>query len=139
MPTETNTCRRELEVEVPVEEVERETERVTREFTLVARLPGFRPGKAPATLVRQRFREDIRSEVLRALVPAALERAFGEKKLVPVGDPAIAELRFEPKQPLRFKASFEVLPEFELKDYKGLEVEAAGAREPDFVGSIEQV
>ncbi|MGH9863588.1 MAG: trigger factor [Candidatus Acidiferrales bacterium] len=125
MPVETNACRRELEVEVPVEEVERETERVTREFAQVARLPGFRPGKAPASLVRQRFWEDIKSEVLRALVPAALESAFREKKLAPIGDPAIAELRFEPKQPLRFKASFEVLPEFELKDYKGLEVEAA--------------
>lgn len=125
MATPTHPLRRELEVEIPLELVQRETERVTREFARHARLPGFRPGKAPAQIIRQRFWDDIRSEVLRALVPASLERAFQEKRLLPVGEPSIADLHFEPDQPLRFKASFEVLPEFELKDYKGLEVEPA--------------
>ncbi|MGH9805404.1 MAG: trigger factor [Candidatus Acidiferrales bacterium] len=125
MATSPHPLRRELEVEIPLELVERETERVTREFARHARLPGFRPGKAPAGIIRQRFWDDIRSEVLRALVPASLERAFQEKRLMPVGEPSIADLRFEPDQPLRFKASFEVLPEIELKDYKGLEVEPA--------------
>jgi len=125
MATPTHPLRRELEVEIPLELVQRETERVTREFARHARLPGFRPGKAPAGIIRQRFWDDIRSEVLRALVPASLERAFQEKRLMPVGEPSIADLHFEPDQPLRFKASFEVLPEIELKDYKGLEVEPA--------------
>ena len=125
MATSTHPLRRELEVEIPLELVQRETERVTREFARHARLPGFRPGKAPAQIIRQRFWEDIRSEVLRALVPASLERAFQERRLMPVGEPSIADLHFEPDQPLRFKASFEVLPEIELKDYKGLEVEPA--------------
>lgn len=125
MATSPHPLRRELEVEIPVELVERETERVTREFARHARLPGFRPGKAPAAIIRQRFWDDIRGEVLRALVPASLERAFQEKQLLPVGEPSIADLHFEPKQPLRFKASFEVLPEIELKEYKGLEVEPA--------------
>ena len=55
MATETNTCQRELEIEIPAETVERETERVTREFARQARLPGFRPGKAPAEMVRRRY------------------------------------------------------------------------------------
>lgn len=125
MATPTHPLRRELEVEIPLELVQSETERVTREFARHARLPGFRPGKAPAGIIRQRFWDDIRGEVLRALVPASLERAFQEKQLMPVGEPSIAELHFEPDQPLRFKASFEVLPEIEIKDYKGLEVEPA--------------
>jgi len=122
---ETNTCARELMIEIPAEEVERETARVTREFARVARLPGFRPGKAPAQLVRRRFWDDIKSEVVHSLVPASLENAFRERKLAPVGQPAIAELTFEPEQPLRFKATFEVMPEIHLGDYKGLEVEPA--------------
>lgn len=125
MATETNPCRRELEIEIPVEVVERETEQVTRALARQVRLPGFRPGKAPPQLVRQRFWEDIKAEVLRSLVPASLETAFRERNLVPVGEPAIAELHFEPQQPLRFKASFEVLPEIKLGDYKGLEFELA--------------
>jgi len=123
--TETNTCQRELEIEIPAETVERETERVTREFARQARLPGFRPGKAPAELVRRRYWDDIKSEVLHHLIPASLENAFKERELAPVGDPAIAELTFEPAKPLRFKATFEVLPEIRLGDYKGLEVEPA--------------
>ena len=125
MATPPHPLRRELEVEIPLELVQRETERVTREFARHARLPGFRPGKAPARIIRQRFWDDIRGEVLRALVPASLERVFQEKRLIPVGEPSIADLHFEPDQPLRFKASFEVLPEIEIKDYKGLEVEPA--------------
>lgn len=123
MTTETNSCVRELEVEVPAETVARETRRVTKEFARLARLPGFRPGKAPAELVRRRFWNDIKSEVLHALVPSSLENTLREKNLSPVGDPAIAELSFEPEKPLRFKATFEVLPEIQLNEYKGLEIE----------------
>ncbi|MFQ5776879.1 MAG: trigger factor [Terriglobia bacterium] len=125
MATEANTCRRELEIEIPAEEVERETQRVTHEFARLARLPGFRPGKAPAQLVRRRFWEDIKGEVLHSLIPTSLENAFRERNLAPVGSPAIAELEFEPAKPLRFKANFEVLPEIILGEYKGLEVEPA--------------
>ncbi len=123
MATETNSCLRELEVEVPAETVARETKRVTKEFARLARLPGFRPGKAPAELVQRRFWEDIKGEVLHALVPSSLENALREKNLSPVGDPSVADLRFEPEKPLRFKATFEVLPEIQLNEYKGLEVE----------------
>ena len=123
MSNKANTCQRELTVEIPVEVVQKETDRVTREFARRARVPGFRPGKAPAQIIQRRFWEDIKSEVVHALVPASLENAFKDKNLSPVGNPSIAELTFEPEQPLRFKATFEVLPEIELGDYKGLEVE----------------
>jgi trigger factor len=103
--------------------VRKETDRVTREFARLARVPGFRPGKAPAQIIRRRFWEDIKGEVVQALVPASLENAFKDNNLSPVGNPSIAELTFEPEQPLRFKATFEVLPEIKLGDYKGLEVE----------------
>lgn len=125
MTLDTNTCQRELEIEIPAEVVEKETQRVTREFTRLARIPGFRPGKAPAELVRRRFWDDIKSEVLHSLIPTSLQNAFREGNLNPVGNPSIAELQFEPAKPLRFKASFEVLPEFTLGEFKGLSVEAA--------------
>jgi len=123
MSEETSTCQRELTVEIPVEIVRKETDRVTREFARLVRVPGFRPGKAPAQIVRRRYWDDIKSEVVQALVPSSLESAFKDKNLSPVGDPSIAELTFEPERPLRFKATFEVMPEFRLAEYKDLEVE----------------
>lgn len=123
MATETNSCVRQLEVEVPAEAVEREIERVTREFARAVRIPGFRPGKAPAPLVRTRFEEEIRGEVLHSLIPDSFQKAAQEKNLRPVSGPRIEQLEFEPGKPLRYRATFEVFPEIRLGDYKGLEIE----------------
>lgn len=124
MTAETNTCLRELQIEIPAEVVEKETERVTREFVRAARIPGFRPGKAPAGVVRARFSDEIKSEVLQSLIPNSLEAAARERNLQPVGRPRIGDLEFEPGKPVRFRATFEVLPEIRLGDYKELEIEA---------------
>jgi trigger factor len=117
------TCRRELELEIPAEKVQQAIERVARDFARVARIPGFRPGKAPVPLVRRRFAEDIKTEVLQSLVPDTLEKAMSERKLVPVTRPQVDKVDFAEGGPLKFRASFEVLPEFELADYQDLEVE----------------
>jgi trigger factor len=117
------TCRRELELEIPAETVQKAVARVAKEFARVARVPGFRPGKAPETLIRRRFADDIKSEVLQSLVPEQIERAVTESKLVPVTQPQVDKLDFPESGPVKFRAVFEVLPEFELGQYKDLEVE----------------
>ncbi len=117
------TCRRELELEIPAEDVQKAVERVAREFARVARVPGFRPGKAPVTLIRRRFADDIKTEVLQSLVPDQIERAVSENKMVPVTQPQIDKVDFAESGPVKFRATFEVLPEFELGQYKDLEVE----------------
>jgi trigger factor len=117
------TCRRELELEIPADTVQKAVERVAREFARVARVPGFRPGKAPVTLIRRRFADDIKSEVLQSLVPQQIERAVTESKLVPVTQPQVDKVDFTETGPVKFRATFEVLPEFELGQYKDLEVE----------------
>lgn len=120
--TET-TCKREIELEIPAENVSKATEKVARDLARVARIPGFRPGKAPVTLIRRRFADDIQGEVLQSLVPEYLEKALDEKKLVPVTRPEVDKVEFKEGEPLKFRAVFEVLPEFELGEYKGLEVQ----------------
>jgi trigger factor len=117
------TCRRELELEIPAETVQKAVERVAKEFARVARVPGFRPGKAPVTLIRRRFADEIKSEVMQSLVPEQIERAVTEGKLVPVTRPQIDKVDFAESGPVKFRATFEVLPEFELGQYKDLEVE----------------
>jgi trigger factor len=117
------TCRRELDLEIPAEEVSKAMERVAKEFAKVARVPGFRPGKAPITLIRRRFADDIKGEVLQSLVPERVEKAVSEQKLTPVSQPKVEQLDFNDGQPLKFRAVFEVLPEFELGSYKDLQLE----------------
>jgi trigger factor len=117
------TCRRELELEIPAEDVSKATEKVAKEIARVARVPGFRPGKAPLALIKRRFSDDIKGEVLQSLVPEKVEQAVAEQKLSPVSQPQVDKLDFNEGQPLKFRAVFEVLPEFELGKYKGLDIE----------------
>src|SRR5216683_1976389 len=117
------SCRRELDLEIPAEEVTKATERVAKELARVARVPGFRPGKAPISLIKRRFADDIKGEVLQSLVPERVEKAVVEEKLSPVSQPQVEKLEFNEGQPLKFRAVFEVLPEFELGKYKGLDIE----------------
>ena len=117
------TCRRELDLEIPADEVTKATEKVAKEFARLANVPGFRRGKAPISLIRRRFADDIKGEVLQSLVPERVEKAVAEQKLTPVSQPHVDKLDYVEGQPLKFRAVFEVLPEFELADYKNLELE----------------
>ena len=117
------TCRRELELEIPAEEVSKATDKVAKELMRVARVPGFRPGKAPITLIKKRFAEEIKGEVLQSLVPETVEKAVAEQKLTPVSQPQVDKLDYNEGQAVKFRAVFEVLPEFELANYKNLEIE----------------
>src|ERR1700704_2581510 len=115
-------CKHSLEISVPVEEVESETGKVVSSFQAKAKLPGFRPGKAPASLIRKQFQGDIRQQVLENLIPRYLQKRVEEEELRLVGRPDITKVKFDPGEPLEFTAEFEVSPEFELKNYTGIEV-----------------
>lgn len=111
-----------LTFEVPAEDVKAATEKTIKVFAKQVRLPGFRPGKAPAHIIRQRFAEEIKGEVLERLIQESLAGALREKNLIPLGPPKIADLKFEFDAPLAFKVDLEVRPAVEPKDYRGLKV-----------------
>lgn len=119
----TSTCKRELVIEVPADEVARATETVAKDLQKLARIPGFRPGKAPISLIRQRFAGEIQEQVLKDLIPGHLRTRVEAEKLEMVDRPAIEDVHLHDNEPLRFKAVFEVWPEFELQNYSGLEME----------------
>ena len=119
---ETLGCKRSLDIEIPLDEVERVRERVISSIKQRVRLPGFRPGKAPLNLIQSRFEGDIRKEVVETLIPQAFRDRIQKDELKVVGQPDVSDLQFEPGQPIRFKANFEVAPEFELGEYRGLPV-----------------
>jgi len=133
---ETQDCKRELIIDVPADVVQREAQKVAAQYARVARLPGFRPGHAPSALVRRKFKDEIKSEVVQALVPKFFKNSLDDRKWVVAGEPEFQDLKFpddQPDQPLTVKATFEIYPEFELKDYKGLELEDR----PAIVGEVD--
>ena len=115
-------CKRSLEIEIPLDEVEQARERVTSSIKERVRLPGFRPGKAPVSMIQSRFEGEIRHEVLELLLPQAFRDRVQKDDIKVVGQPDISDLKFEPGQPIRFKADFEVAPEVEIDEYRGVPV-----------------
>ena len=118
-----DNCKREIAVEVPADAVARETEAVVQRLQKLARVPGFRRGKVPASVVRTRFAEDVKSEVVEVLVPKFFREAVDKQGLVPISQPRVTDLDMQEGQPLRFKASFEVLPPIEVSSYQDLRAE----------------
>jgi trigger factor len=120
-PTETReSTKRELAVEIPAEEVRRETDALVEKYQKLARLPGFRKGHVPASIIRQRFAEDIKTEVAEALIPRYFRQEADRQGLIPVSQPRVSDLHIHEGEPLRFKASFEILPEIRVEGYKEL-------------------
>jgi trigger factor len=120
-PTETTpSTKREIEVEIPPEEVSRETEVLIQKYQKVARIPGFRRGHVPASIIRQRFSQDIQNDVIDALVPKYFRKETERLGVVPISQPRVTELQSPEGKPLHFKASFEVMPEIKVEGYKEL-------------------
>jgi trigger factor len=114
--------RKGLTVEVPVEEVNAAFEKTYGAYARHLKIPGFRPGRVPRELIKQRFAKEAEEEVVQSLVPEALQAAVAEHMLRVVGDPQIDDLSIGQGEPLKFRVTLEVMPEFELKEYKRLKL-----------------
>ena len=129
-PTETNentakesSTKREIAVEIPVEEVNRQRDALVQKYQKVARVPGFRTGHVPGPIIRQRFSEQIKTDMVEALVPRHFRLETERLGMHPVSQPRVTDLHLHEGEPLRFKAAFEVLPEIKLAGYKELRAE----------------
>ena len=123
---EISPTRKQIDVEIDADAVRAVYDRISDNYAKAANVPGFRPGHAPRAVVRTRFKDQIRTEVLRELLPNAVQQAVEEHKLEPLGEP---ELNLENseglnqlgQQPIAFNVGIDVLPEIKLSEYKGLE------------------
>lgn len=119
---EISPVKKKLRVEVPVETVLAEFNRVAATYKRHSRIAGFRPGKAPVSLVKRRYHKDIREDVLRKLIPASYDQAVRERKIRPLGKLQLEQVALNEGEPLVYVAVVETLAEFEVPEYKGLEV-----------------
>ncbi len=135
-PTEATkeSTKREIEIEIPASEVGRQTESLIQKYQKMARIPGFRRGHVPASIIRQRFSEEIKTDVVEALIPRFFRLEADRLGMHPVSQPRVTDLHLHDGEPLRFKAAFEVLPEIKLEGYKELRAER-----PEIAVTEEQV
>ena len=123
-PTDTaESTKREIEIQVPADEVARETEALIQKYQKLARIPGFRRGHVPASIIRQRFKQEIHNDVVDALVPRYFRKETERLGLVPISQPRVTDLHSHEGEGLHFKAGFEVMPEIKVEGYKELRAE----------------
>ena len=134
-------CTREVEIEVPADEITRNYQAVTKRYKKMARIPGFRSGKVPESLIRGRFAEQIRQDVMEAVLPEHFRTAIAERQLKPISQPQVTKIDLEEGKPLRFKAAFEVLPDFSIDGYQDVKVEkpSTGLTDAEFDAELARI
>ena len=134
-------CTRELVLDVPTEDVSKSFRRVTREYQKFAKIPGFRPGKVPEAVVRRRFANEIRKEVIDTLLPERFNQAVRDLGVTPVGQPQVTEMTVEEGSPLHVKAVFEFIPAFSIEGYQNVTVPRppVDITEEEFQHELEQL
>jgi trigger factor len=130
-----------LEVSVPVEAVREAEEKTARRYASTVRLPGFRPGKVPTAVVRKRFKDAIRQQVLETLVNEAFQEVVQREGLRVAAQPHIHDVRFTEGQPLTFELHVELRPEIELARLSGFRLKrnATEVDEDQVAEQIEQL
>lgn len=134
--------RKEIKISIEADAVRVANDRITERYAKLANVPGFRRGHTPQSVVRTRFRDDIRGEVMRELVPQAIQDAIAEYNLNVIGEPDIHVensdgLKMTGTDPIEVHAHVEVLPVIELGEYKN--VEAARSTRPVSDEDVERV
>jgi len=133
--------RKEIGIEIPAGEFEKEYEKVLGDYTQRVKIPGFRKGRAPRDMVKNLFDHDIRHDVYDALIPRFLEEELKLLGLNPVNVPSVRDLEHQDGAALRCTAAFEVLPGFELPDYRTVQVprKTAAVDDSDVDKTLEEI
>src|SRR5215469_4137750 len=117
-----STLRRKVTIEIERDEIRRELDQAYNELRRGVVLKGFRPGHAPRNLLERFFSDQVRGEVIQKLVREYTEKALEENSLKPIVSPEIVTEETDLDKSLKFSATFDLRPEFTVKDYEGLKV-----------------
>jgi len=132
---------REVVIDAPAEDVAKAYRAVTRNYQRYAKLPGFRPGKVPESVIKRKFANEIRKDVIEGLLPERFSQGVKELGLRVVGQPQIVELTVEEGQPMHLKAVFEYMPDFSIEGYEQVAVEKPSVEvtEDEFKHEMDQL
>jgi trigger factor len=119
----TSGLERRLTISVPAARVDQAAEERLKKAAKTVRLNGFRPGKVPMKVVKQRFGEGVRQEVIGEVVNQTFYEAIVQEKINPAGAPSIEPKQFAAGKDLEYVATFEVYPEVKLVELDGVEIE----------------
>ncbi|MFQ5482474.1 MAG: trigger factor [Nitrospinaceae bacterium] len=119
---EIDSCNKKLNIEIPLKTYNERIKAYYQKLGREVSLPGFRKGKVPVSMLEKRFGPDVKKEVLTQLVSDSITQAVQDNKLKTVGEPQKLQIEAEEGTDISVTADVEVVPEFELKDFSGIEL-----------------
>ncbi len=119
----TSNIERRMTIGVPAQEIDQAVQKRLQETARTVRINGFRPGKVPMSVVKRRFGDSVRQEIVGEAMRDHYIKALQEQDLNPAGWPKLEPKTMEEGKDLEFVAIFEVLPEIELGDLSKISVE----------------
>lgn len=120
--SEPTSWKRVISVEVPEQEVNEAFDSKLNHYKKDMRLPGFRQGKVPSSIIRQRYGDAIKAEIIEDLIQKSYKTACEENNINPVAPAKIDEVKSNEGEPLSFTIETEVDPSIEIKNYDKLKV-----------------
>ncbi len=119
----TSGLERRMTVGIPAERIDNEVNKRLQQTASRARVDGFRPGKVPMSVIRKRFGDAARQEVIGEVIQSSFFEAVTQEKLTPAGAPSVEPKQLEEGKDFEYIATFEVYPEVSLADFAGIKVE----------------
>ena len=122
---EVGACERHVIVTVSAADIDKYKDEAYSDLMPKAQIPGFRIGRAPRKLVESRFKSDIVDQVKGSLIMDAMSQVTDEQDFSAISEP---DFNFEAVQmpddgDLTFEFNVEVRPEFDMPEWKGLDLE----------------
>ncbi|MEO6694644.1 MAG: trigger factor [Ignavibacteria bacterium] len=119
---DTDKSKRELEAELSYENLTPYFDKAVNNYRKKATIPGFRKGKAPLNMIKKLYGEGIEYSALEDIANEIFQKYIIDNKIDLLTKGAITDMDYKPKENLKFKIEFEVMPEIKIEKFKGLEL-----------------
>lgn len=129
--TSAEGLKREYSVVVPANDIESTMVDRLTEIGNSVTIPGFRPGKVPIALLKKRYGDAVKGEVLQQTIQDSWQKALTDKGLRPAAEPKVEIVTFEDGVDLEYKLAVELMPEIEPVDFSKVELERRIAKVTD--------
>ncbi|MBN8585555.1 MAG: trigger factor [Ignavibacteria bacterium] len=117
-----DAVKQEVEFELTYADLAPHFEKAFQKYQKKAEIPGFRKGKAPVSMIKRMYGDMIEQASLEDVANDVYKNYLDENHVHPLGEAQMVDMDYEAKQLFKFKIKYEIKPEFELADYKGVEV-----------------
>ncbi|MBI1327439.1 MAG: trigger factor [Alphaproteobacteria bacterium] len=121
---------RGYEVVVPKSDIQTEEDAILQDYSKKVKVAGFRAGKVPMNIMRQRYGNAVKGDVLERVVNKSLQKVITDNKLKPAIQPKIEVKSFEDEGDLTFTVEVDIIPEFKVMDLAKIEIEKPVAKVP---------